>query len=354
MDETNEIVAYTKDNLPAEKRAEVVKMKEELDLGDSNSIISFGAAAQSKTSGFVESILASTKAKDAGEAGILLSDLMGNLEKFNADAANKGNFITRIFSDAKSRINRLAASYQSVEVNIDKIVDQLEKHRMQLMQNTAMLDKLYDKNVDYVNELNLYIMAGEEKLAELNDTMLPALKAKSELDQLSAQQYRDLIDTSDRLDKKIHDLKLTRTVSLQSLPQIRLQQSGNNVLVDKIHSSIVNAIPLWKSQLVIALGLAQTGEALKAQRAVSETTNRLLQQNSEMLKISTIETAKEAERGIVDIETITKANEDIISTIKQVASIQQESRAKRQEAEQELKRLESELKANIIQALEAK
>ena len=348
-----DIVPYNEKPLTEEKKQEIAKYKEDIDLSDSNSILTFGAKAQEKTAGFVESILKSVKNKDAGEAGDLLNNLMVSLESFNSDV-NGGNFISRMFSSAKTRMKKMKNSYQSVEGNVDSIVDSLEKHRTQLMNNTAVLDKLYEKNIEFIEDLNLYIKAGEEKISEINTAMLPALKAEAESssDQLIAQKYKDLLDASDRLEKKVHDLKLTRTVSLQSLPQIRLQQSGNNVLVDKIHSSIVNSIPLWKSQMVIALGLAQTNSALQAQKAVTDTTNKLLRQNSEMLKTTTIETAKESERAIIDIDTIAKANEDIINTIKQVVNIQQESRAKRVEAEKELVRLETELKQNIISALE--
>jgi uncharacterized protein YaaN involved in tellurite resistance len=221
------------------------------------------------------------------------------------------------------------------------------------MQSNAMLDKLYEKSLQTIGDLKLYISAGEQKLVEVNNDTLPALRDKlgEEGDPLLVQQVRDLADSTERFDKKVHDLKLTRTVYIQTLPQIRMQQANNSILIDKIHSSIVNAIPLWKSQMVLSLGLAHTSNALKAQQSVTNATNELLRKNSEMLRQNTVETAKENERSIVDIETVRKANEDIINTIKEVVQIQAEGRAKRRSAEEELKKLEVELKENILKSI---
>lgn len=352
--ETKELAKIQeKQELTAAEKTQVIKLKESININDANGIIFFGAAAQRKTADFVDSILASTKTKDINEAGEILNDLMLNLKGFEANLENKG-IVSRLFSNAKKRLEKLQNNYRSVENNIDRIVSSLEQHRKLLMQNNSMLDKLYEKNIDYIEELKLYIAAGEDKIGEINNEVLPALKTQAEQsgDQLVVQTYKDTLDALDRIERKVHDLKLTRTVSLQSLPQIRLQQGSNNVLVDKIHSSIVNAIPLWKGQMVIALGLAQTSNALKAQKAVSDTTNELLRKNSEMLKTSTIEAAKESERSLIDIQTISKANQDIITSIQEVANIHKEGKIKRQEAEKELTRLENELKQNILGIME--
>ncbi len=349
----SDLVKKENGELSAAEQAELVKLKDSIDINSSNAILSYGAAVQRKSAEFISSVLENTKTKDLGEAGNLLGDLMVNLKKFDAGASSKGNFVTNFFSSAKSRLAKLQNSYRNAETNIDKIVDELERHRMILMQNVAMLDKLYDKNLEYANDLRLYIAGGEAKLAELRETYLPALRQEAGMsdDHLTAQRYKDATDAENRLEKKVHDLKLTRTVTLQSLPQIRLQQSSNNVLVDKIHSSIVNSIPLWKGQMVIALGLAQTANALRAQKAVTDTTNELLRKNSEMLKTATVETARESERAIVDIDVIKKANSDIIASIQQVMTIQEEGRKKRRESEEEIKRLELEMKERLINAV---
>ncbi|MDR2884034.1 MAG: toxic anion resistance protein [Deferribacteraceae bacterium] len=327
----------------------VKTLKDEIDIYSSNSILAYGTAAQNKSSEFMTSILNAAQTKDIGDTGELLGDLMVNLKKFDANSKG-GNFITRLFSSAKSQITSLQASYSSAETNINRITQELESHRRTLMENVALLDKLYEKNLEYAEELQLYITAGEEKLAEVRNETLPALKktAEGSDNQLDAQRFKDTVDAENRLEKKITDLKLTRTIALQSLPQIRLQQSGSNVLVDKIHSSIVNSIPLWKGQMVLALGLNKNVNAIKAQQSVTQTTNELLRRNSELLKTSTIEAAKESERTIVDIDTLKKANEDIITSIQQVVAIQQEGRQKRQEAEAELVKLEKELKERLI------
>jgi uncharacterized protein YaaN involved in tellurite resistance len=339
--------------LTTDEQNQVAELKNGLDIHDSTAIITFGASAQRKASDFVDALLDQSKTKELNEAGDAINQLVVNIKGFDANA-EEGGFLAKLFSSAEKRIEKLRTNYRSVSENVERVVDNLERHRGLLMQDVAMLDKLYEKNVRYADELRYYIVAGEEKIVEVRDEVLPAMKAEAEAsqDQIPAQRYKDVVSALDRLEKKVHDLKLTRTVTLQMLPQIRLQQGSNTVLVEKIQSSIVNAIPLWKSQLVIALGLANTENALKAQQLITDTTNELLRKNSEMLKTGTIETAKAAERGIVDIETIKKANEDILSTIQEVAAIQKEGRTKRLEAESELKRIESELKENLIKALE--
>jgi uncharacterized protein YaaN involved in tellurite resistance len=347
----NEIVlADSKTSVKDEE--EIDRIKNEINLTDTNSIVSYGAGAQRKSSEFIDQILSAIQTKELNETGEILTNLMGELQGFDASTAPKG-FLSKLFSSAGSRITKVQASYTEVDRNISKVTETLEQHRRQLMQSNALLDKLYERSLDAIGELKLYILAGERKLVEINESVLPALRDKLEdgEDPLLVQQIRDLSDIADRFDKKVHDLKLTRAVYIQSLPQIRMQQANNSILIDKIHSSIVNAIPLWKSQMVLSLGLAHTNSALKAQHTVTETTNELLRRNSEMLKQNTVEIAKENERSIVDIETIRKANEDIISTIKEVVNIQAEGRVKRQSAETELKKLEVELKENILKSI---
>lgn len=350
----SEIEAYNSGTeLDMAQAEEVGRIKQSINLTDTNSIVTYGAQPQRKSSEFLDALLSSVKTKELNETGALLSSLMGDIQKFDAAGGQK-NFIARLFNSAEGQLKKLRSTYMSVSKNVDSIIDTLEKNRLSLMQSNAMLDKLYERSVDYINEIKLYIVAGEEKIDEVNNGILPALKKETEKsnDELAVQRYRDLAEASVRFEKKIHDLKLTRTVYVQSLPQIRLQQGTNNTLIDKIHSSLVNAIPLWKSQMAIALGLAHTTNALRAQKAVTETTNELLKRNSELLRMSTTEAARENERSIIDINVIKKANSDILSTIKEIVQIQQEGRAKRVQAENELKKLETELKDNILRAFE--
>jgi uncharacterized protein YaaN involved in tellurite resistance len=345
----NEIVPIGND---IKDEAEVTRIKGEINLYDTNSIVSYGAGAQRKSSDVIDQILSAVKTNEMTETGSILTDLMGQLQGFDAGTAPKGLF-SKLFSSANSRVAKVRATYADVEKNISEVTNKLEKHRQTLLRSNAMLDKLYEKSLETIGDLKLYIAAGEQKLLEVNDDMLPALRDKlgEGDDPLMVQQLRDLADASERFDKKVHDLKLTRTVYIQTLPQIRMQQANNSTLIDKIHSSIVNAIPLWKSQMVLSLGLAHTAGALKAQQTVTQTTNELLRKNSELLKQNTLETAKENERSIVDIETVRKANEDIISTLQEVMKIQAEGRAKRRSAEEELKKLETELKENILKSM---
>jgi uncharacterized protein YaaN involved in tellurite resistance len=339
-------------NLSLKDEEEIGRIKGEINLYDTNSIVSYGASAQRKSSEFMDQILSAIKNNELSETGSILTKLMGDLQGFDSSTAPKG-LLSKLFSSAGSRITKVRASYTEVEKNISEVTEILEKHRRQLMQSNSMLDKLYEKSLESIGDLKLYIAAGEQKLAEVHENILPALRDKlgEGNDPLLVQQVRDVSDASERFDKKIHDLKLTRTVYIQSLPQIRMQQANNSILIDKIHSSIVNAIPLWKAQMVLSLGLAHTSNALKAQTSVTETTNELLRRNSEMLKENTVEIARENERSIVDIETVRKANEDIINTIKEVVQIQAEGRAKRKSAEEELKKLETELKENILKSI---
>lgn len=332
--------------------AKVAEIKEKINLKDSMAVISYGAAAQQKSSEFVDRVLSVTRTNDFGESGEMLASLVVSIKSFDAEAQG-GNFITRFFYSAKSRIEKIQKSYAYAEKNIDAIVDNLEKHRRNLMQDVSMLDAMYNKTVDYLNDLENYIQAGDQKIMEMNKTVLPEMKKNLDRNagQLEIQEYRDTAEALNRFEKRIHDLKLTKSVTLQLLPQIRLQQTNNSILVDKINSSIVNSIPLWKSQMIIALSLSHTQSALSAQKAVTEATNEMLRRNSEMLKIATVETAKEAERPIIDINAIKKANDDIVSAIRQVTAIQKESRLKRRDAEKEIELINAELKENIKKAL---
>ncbi|MDR2105370.1 MAG: toxic anion resistance protein [Deferribacteraceae bacterium] len=347
----SEIVLSEKEATPKQEE-EIARIKGEINLYDTNSIVSYGANAQRKTSEFMDQILSAIKNEDLSGTGEILTNLMGELQSFDADTAPKG-FLSKLFSSANSRIAKVKASYTEVDRNISQVTETLEQHRRQLMTSNSMLDKLYEKSLESIEELKLYITAGEQKMLDVQQDMLPALKEKlgEANDPLLVQQVRDVSDAADRFDKKIHDLKLTRTVYIQSLPQIRMQQANNSILIDKIHSSIVNAIPLWKAQMVLSLGLSHTSNALKAQQSVTNATNELLRRNSEMLRENTVEIARENERSIVDIETVRKANEDIINTIKEVVQIQAEGRSKRQSAEVELKKLETELKENILKSI---
>jgi uncharacterized protein YaaN involved in tellurite resistance len=347
----SELVPFEKE-LSVKQEEEITRIKGEINLYDTNSIVTYGANAQRKTSEFMDQILSAIKNNELSETGVILTNLMGELQDFDAGTAPKG-FLAKLFSSTSSRIAKVKASYTEVERNIAQVTETLESHRRQLMTSNAMLDKLYEKSLEAIEDLKLYITAGEQKMLDVQENLLPALKDKlgGGGDPLLVQQVRDLSDSSDRFDKKIHDLKLTRTIYIQSLPQIRMQQANNSILIDKIHSSIVNAIPLWKAQMVLSLGLTHTSNALKAQQSVTNATNELLRKNSEMLRENTVEIAKENERSIVDIETVRKANEDIINTIKEVVQIQAEGRSKRQAAEVELKKLESELKENILKSI---
>jgi len=321
---------------------------DKIDLHDTNIVLQYGAGAQKKMADFSETALNSVRTKDLGEVGGLLSSLVTELRGFGEEDA-KG--IKGLFKRGSNKVEAMKAKYAKAEVNVNKISDALESHQIVLMKDIATLDKLYDLNRTYFKELSMYIAAGKQKLAQTVNVDLPALQQKAQMSGLpeDAQEANDLAAMCNRFEKKLHDLELTRTISIQMAPQIRLVQGNDSVMSEKIQSTLVNTLPLWKSQMIIALGTAHSQEAAEAQRAVSDTTNELLRRNADNLKMASIETAKESERGIVDLETLKHTNESLISTIDEVIQIQDEGRRKRQEAETELLKLEEDLRGKLLE-----
>lgn len=336
------------ENLSPEERKMVEEFSKSIDVTDSTVLVQYGAPAQSKISAFSDSMLNNYRTKDLGEQGKLLSDLVVEIGDFDTAAAQKKGFFTSV----KRQFEKTVAQYNKVNANVDNIVQKLEEHKRQLIKDVAMFDQLYEKNAEYFKEISLYIIAGKERIKEINESTIPELAAKAEAtgDQNDLQALRDMKDIVVRFDKKLNDLMLSRMISIQMAPQIRMLQSNETQLADKIQSTIMNAIPLWKNQIVIALGLNNAKAALQAQRQVTDMTNELLKKNSEMLKTGTIEIAKESERGIVDIETLRQTNSDLITTINEVVRIQDEGKAKRLAAEQELQKMEGELKQAVLAA----
>ena len=339
------------DELTEEEKKAVDEFNEKIDVFDSTQILQYGAPAQSKISEFSDSILEGVKTKNTGDVGELLADLVGQIKSFDAsiDGNNKGLF--KIFSNVKKEINTLIAKYSKIETNINTIEKGLDKNKIQLLKDISTFDEMYDKNLEYFKEISLYIIAGERKLDELRNVVLPELKKKAEEtgEQLDVQKVQDMEAQINRFEKKIYDLKTTRIISIQMAPQIRLLQNNDAELVEKIQSSITNTIPLWKNQMVLALGINDAKKALKEQQAVSNLTNEMLKKNSETLKQGTIDIAKESERAIVDIETLKKTNKDLIDTLDSVIKIHEDGRAKRAEAEVELQNIEKELKEKILE-----
>lgn len=333
--------------LTPEERRTVNEFAEQIDLKNSAVILQYGAGAQKKIADFSETALSNVRSKDLGEIGELLSGVVYELKKF--DEEEKG--FLGIFKKSGNRIASMKSKYDKAETNINKICGVLEEHQIQLLKDTAMLDKMYDLNKKYFKELSMYILAGKKKLDKVRNEELPALMENAERSGFpdDAQAVNDFIALCDRFEKKIHDLELTRMVSIQMAPQIRLVQSNDTVMSEKIQSTLVNTIPLWKSQMVLALGINHSTQAAQAQREVTDMTNELLKKNAAVLKMATIETAKEAERSIVDIETLKQTNESLISTLDEVLKIQTEGRQKRKEAEVELRRIEGELKNRLLQ-----
>ena len=334
------------ENLSPEERKMVEEFSKSIDVTDSTVLVQYGAPAQSKISAFSDSMLNNYRTKDLGEQGKLLSDLVVEIGDFDTAAAQKKGFFTSV----KRQFEKTVAQYNKVNANVDNIVQKLEEQKRQLIKDVAMFDQLYEKNAEYFKEISLYIIAGKERIKEINETTIPELAAKAEAtgDQNDLQALRDMKDIVVRFDKKLNDLMLSRMISIQMAPQIRMLQNNETQLADKIQSTIMNAIPLWKNQIVIALGLNNAKAALQAQRQVTDMTNELLKKNSEMLKTGTIEIAKESERGIVDIETLRQTNSDLITTINEVVRIQDEGKAKRLAAEQELQKMEGELKQAVL------
>ena len=335
----------------AEKKA-VDDFNKKIDVNDSTQVLQYGAKAQSKISQFSDTVLENVKTKNIGEVGNLLSDLVAEIKTFDSAVTmeNKSG-LGKLFNSAKKQLDKLVAKYSKVETNIDRVEAELEKHKLQMLKDINIFDTMYDKNLEYFKEISLYIIAGERKLKELREVVLPELqrKARESGEQLDAQKVNDMANTINRFEKKIYDLKTTRIISIQMAPQIRLLQNNDAELVEKIQSSLINTIPLWKNQLVLALGINNAKQALGAQKAVTELTNDMLKKNSELLKQGSIQIAEESERAIVDIETLQKTNRDIIETLDRVIEIHENGRAKRAEAEQELVNIEKELKEKMIE-----
>ena len=337
------------DVLTPEEKKMVADFAAKIDLRSSNAILQYGAGAQKKIADFSESALENVKTKDLGEVGDMLAGVVTELKSFDEEEEEKGIF--GFFKKGGNKLANMKAKYDKAEVNVNKICDALEGHQIQLMRDIAMLDKMYELNTTYFKELSMYIAAGKKKLQDVATTELPELEAKAARSGLpeDAQAVNDLNALCNRFEKKIHDLELTRTISLQMAPQIRLVQSNDTVMSEKIQSTLVNTIPLWKSQMVLAIGVENSSRAAKAQREVTDMTNELLRKNAEKLKLATVETAKESERGIVDIETLKATNESLISTLDEVMKIQQEGKEKRRTAEAELNRIENELKQKLLE-----
>ncbi len=333
--------------LSEEERRVVQAFAAQIDLTNSAAVLQYGAGTQKKMADFSESALENVRTKDFGEVGDLLSDVVKELKGFEEE--EKGMF--GIFRKTSNKIQSMKIKYAKAETNINQICKMLESHQVQLLKDIAILDKMYELNLTYFKELSMYVLAGKRKLEEVRSTSLPELFRKAQQTGLAedAQAARDLDAMCSRFEKKLHDLELTKTVSMQTAPQIRLVQGNNTIMVEKIQSTIVNTIPLWKSQMVLALGVEHSAQAAAAQRQVTDMTNELLKKNADKLKIATIETARESERGIVEIDTLKHTNETLISTLDEVMQIQQEGRRKRAEAEAEIRRLEQELKVKLLQ-----
>ena len=341
------------DELSEEEKKAIEEFNAKIDVNDAAQVLQYGVAAQEKISKFSDSILDDVKTRNTGEVGDLLSDLVSQIKSFDRDVSGKGNknIITKLFNSAKKEFDYVVAKYSKIEKNIDTIEGGLEKDKLQMLKDITIFDTMYEKNLEYFKEISLYIIAGERKLKELREVELPKLKAEAEKsgEQLDIQKVNDLENVINRFEKKIYDLKTTRLISIQMAPQIRLLQNNESELVEKIQSSITNTIPLWKNQMVLALGINNAKQALKGQQAVSKLTNEMLVKNSETLKQGSIEIAKESEKAIVDVETLQKTNQDLIETLDSVIKIHEEGRAKRAEAEKTLEELEKELKAKMLE-----
>ena len=331
-----------------EEQKVVDDFAEKIDITSSALVMQYGSGAQKKIANFSDTALANVRTKDLGEVGDEIANLVVELKSFDAGEEEKG--FLGFFKKQANRLDGMKARYDKAEVNVNKIASSLEGHQVQLMKDIVMLDKLYETNLAYHKELSMYILAGKKRLKRERETTLEELKAKAQRSGLAedAQAANDFAQQCDSFEKKLHDLELTRMVSVQMSPQIRLVQNNDRLMAEKIQSTIVNTIPLWKSQMVLALGVAHSADAVRAQREVTDMTNELLRKNAEKLKMSTIETARESERGIVDMETLRQTNQSLISTLDEVVKIQEEGKTRRREAEQELGRLENELKQKLL------
>lgn len=332
---------------PAEQKM-VEDFAAKIDIENTNQILQYGAGTQKKMADFSNTALENVKTQDLGEVGDLISGVVGELKNFDVEE-ERGFF--GFFKKQSSKIENMKNKYAKAEVNVEKITDALEQHQVRLMKDSAMLDKMYEQNLNYFKELTMYILAGKKKLEEMRNGKLPELQNKAAMSGLpeDAQVAKDLDEKCNRFEKKLHDLELTRTISMQTAPQIRLIQNNDTSMVEKIQTTIVNTIPLWKSQMVLALGIAHSTEAAQAQKQVTDLTNELLRKNAETLHMATVETAKASERGIVDIETLQKTNADLIQTLDDVMRIQKEGREKRQAAELEMRKMEDELKKKLLE-----
>ncbi len=341
--------------LTEEEQKAVHEFAEKIDITDTNLVLQYGVGAQKNIADFSEAALDSVRSKDLGEVGDMIGGLVAELRGFNALEEKKG-FFARLFHRTGRKIEELKARYDKANNNVDKISRELEGHQITLMKDVAVLDQMYDKNLDYYKQLTMYILAGKEKLEKERATTLVELRAKAEESGLAedAQKANDFDAMCNRFEKKLHDLELTRMVSIQMAPQIRMLQNNDTLMSEKIQTSIVNTIPLWKSQMVIALGISHTQSAMEAQQAVTDMTNELLKKNADELKTATVETAKESERSVVDIETLKHTNEQLISTLDEVMQIQEEGRTKRAAAETELRRIEGELKQKLLEVRDGK
>ena len=334
--------------LSSEEQQAVTTFAGQIDLTNANQVLQYGAAAQKNIADFSETALAKVKTSDMGEVGDMVASLLVELKTLD-EPEKKG--IAGWFSKATKSVEETKAKYSVAEKNVDKIAGELENHKLKLMKDVEIMDQMYEKNLAYFKELTMYILAGQQKLADARSTELKALREKAAQSGLpeDAQAANDFENKCIRFEKKLHDLELTRVISLQTAPQIRMIQNNDSMMMEKIQTSIMNTIPLWKNQMVLALGIADSQRAMEAQRKVTDMTNQLLQKNADMLKMATVETAKESERGIVDIETLNYTNQSLISTLDEVLQIQTDGAKKRQEAEAELRRIEGELKQKLLE-----
>lgn len=335
-------------SLTEEEKARAEAFAGEIDLYDSNAVLQYGSGVQKKMADFSEKALENVRTKDLGEIGGLLTDVVTELKDFDEEES-KGIF--GFFKKNANKLTAMKAKYDKAEANISKICKTLEGYQVQLMKDAALLDKMYQQNLEYYKELNLYIAAGKKKIEDVRTKELPEMIKKAETSEFpeDIQTAKDLESLCVRFEKKVHDLELTRMIAVQTAPQIRLVQNNDTLMVEKIQSTIVNTVPLWKSQMVLALGVEHSSQAAAAQREVTDMTNELLRRNAEKLKMASVESARESERGIVDMETLKATNESLISTLDEVMQIQQEGRTKRREAEQEIQRLEGELKEKLLE-----
>ncbi len=345
-----QVDAAAKQVFSPEEQKMIDDFSKQIDIRDSNLVFAYGASAQQNIAQFSDSALKNVQTKDLDEVGDMITGLVKQLKGFSTDE-EEGNRFTKWFRKQKDQLTELKARYTDAETNVNKICEGLEKHQIQMLKDIAMLDKLYEQNLHYFKELSMYIAAGKKRLEEFRANDLAQAVAKAEASKLpeDAQAAKDLADKADRFEKKIYDLELTRNISIQMAPQIRLVQSSNQMMAEKIQTSLVNTIPLWKSQMVLALGVAHTQSAMEAQRAVSDLTNQLLTKNAQKLKMATVESAKESERGIVDIETLTKTNQMLMDTMDEVLTIQKDGKQRRAEAEKELSNIEDQLRKKILE-----